>query len=125
MELDVRSDGLTPNSSDLSHIQKKLDRLEKHLPALSRATVDIESGSARSPENRVQVSIALHTKNRVLRAHSNDVTLRTAVDSVAGALDQQVRKFKGRVYMSEQGRKGQRGAALPTTGDGGVGADRQ
>jgi len=121
MELDVRSDGLTPNSSDLSHIQKKLNRLEKHLPAISRATVDIERGSARSPENRVQVSIALHTKNRVLRARSNDATLRTDVDSVAGALDQQVRKFKGRVYMSEQARKGQRGGAPPTPDDIGEG----
>ena len=88
-----------------SYVDKKFNRLSRHLPQMMDATAEIKRTSSRSGDDRIVVQLTLTVKGQVLRAQRRGSTVSEAVDTAVDVMDRQIRRYKGRRYRSNQGRK--------------------
>lgn len=84
------------------YIQKKLGRLDRHLPSISTVEVQVSRESTKSQESRYVVQATLNVNGKLLRGQEHATTVLTAVDSVVGAIERQIERFKGKRYRSFQ-----------------------
>ena len=105
MELKIYARNIDLNRQAEEYIQKKFERLERHLRPLSDAKLEISLTSARSQDDRVVAQLTLSAKGRVLRGQKRGLNLYAALDAVTDAMDYQIRRYKGKAYRSEQARR--------------------
>ena len=65
MELEIRGRNLELNESARDYIGKKIDRLARHLPDITTATVDLSGVNARDQASRVVVQVTLNMDGTV------------------------------------------------------------
>ena len=104
MELHIYGRNLEISDRTREHVESKLDQINRHLPGISNATVELAYEATRSHNDRVVAQVTLHVGRTLLRAQQRDANETTAINSVAKALDQQVKRFKSHTYRSERGR---------------------
>ena len=105
--MDIKIHGRNVDISDdiQSYVDKKFNRLSRHLPQMMDATAEIKRTSSRAGDDRIAVQITLMVKGQVLRAQRRGSTVREAVDTAVDVMDRQIRRYKGRRYRSNQQRK--------------------
>ncbi len=105
--MDIKIHGRNVDISDniQNYVDKKFNRLSRHLPQMMDATAEIKRTSSRAGEDRIAVQITLSVKGQVLRAQRRGSTVREAVDTAVDVMDRQIRRYKGRRYRSNQQRK--------------------
>ena len=105
--MDIKIHGRNVDISDdiQSYVDKKFNRLSRHLPQMMDATAEIKRTSSRAGDDRIAVQITLSVKGQVLRAQRRGSTVREAVDTAVDVMDRQIRRYKGRRYRSNQQRK--------------------
>ncbi len=99
----ARNLDLNPNAED--YIQKKFNRVHRHLPNMDDAKLEVSRISARSTGDKVHAQMTLNIAGYTLRGQDSAVNLFAAVDAVTDIVDRQIRRFKGKVYRSQQGKK--------------------
>jgi len=104
LELHIYGRNLEISDRTRKHVESKLDQINRHLPGISNATVELAYEATRSHNDRVVAQMTLHVGRTLLRAQQRDANETTAINSVAKALDQQVKRFKSHTYRSERGR---------------------
>ena len=102
MELEILARNIKLDARAEEYARKKFRRLERHLPSLSSARLEISGTSARSRADRVVAQVTLNASGNVLRGQERGANLYSAVDAVADVMDRQIRRYKGRVYRVEQ-----------------------
>ncbi len=118
MDIKIYTKNIELNGESESYIRKKLNRLDRHVRSISDAKLEISRTSARSQANRVVAQITLNTGGHTLRGQEDGVNLFAAIDAVADVIDRQIRRYKGKVYRSAQGKKaGKADAARVDTSD--------
>ena len=115
MELEIRGRNLELNESARDYIGKKIDRLARHLPDITTATVDLSGVNARDQASRVVVQVTLNMDGTVLRGEDTGATATTAVDSAMKVMDRRVERYKGNAYKSIQSRR-RDGGSIRTAG---------
>lgn len=110
MELHIYGRNLAINDRTRERVESKLDQIDRHLPGILEATVELAHEDTRSNDDRFVAQVSLHVGGRLLRAQRRAADAKSAVNSVAQALDQQIKRYKGQVYRSERSRQGVRGA---------------
>lgn len=120
MELHIHGRNLEITNKTREHVESKLDQIDRHLPGISHATVELAFEPTRSHDDRVVAQVTLHVGRKLLRAQQRAANAKTAVNSVAKALDQQIKRFKSHAYRSERSRLADRGAgeAVENLADG-------
>ncbi len=105
--MDIKIHGRNVDISDdiQSYVDRKFNRLSRHLPQMMDATAEIKRTSSRAGDDRIAVQITLTVKGQVLRAQRRGSTVREAVDTAVDVMDRQIRRYKGRRYRSNQQRK--------------------
>ena len=103
IKIQARNIDLNPNAEE--YIQKKFNRLQRHMPNLDDAKMEVSMTQARSTRDRVQAQMTLNISGYTLRGQDSGVNLFAAVDAVTDVVDRQIRRFKGKVYRSSQARK--------------------
>jgi putative sigma-54 modulation protein len=92
------------------YIEKKVSRLDKFLPNLTEARVDVaEAKTARSAADRHVAQLTVHTRGVVLRAEERSEDMFAAVDAVLDKMQRQMERYKGKRWLNR-------------TNGGGVGA---
>ncbi|MCH7736163.1 MAG: ribosome-associated translation inhibitor RaiA [Chloroflexi bacterium] len=104
MELHIYGRNLEIDAETREHIESKLGQIDRHLPGISNATVELAFEATRSHNDRIVAQVTLHVGRTLLRAQQRAANTKTAVNSVAKALDQQIKRFKSQTYRSERGR---------------------
>ena len=99
----ARNLDLNPNAED--YVQKKFNRVFRHLPNMDDAKLEVSRRSSRSAEDRIHAQMTLKIGGYTLRGQESGVNLFAAVDNVTDVLDSQIRRFKGKVYRSRRGGK--------------------
>ena len=110
MDLHIYGRNLEITDKTREHIESKLDQIDRHLPGISDATVELTFEPTRSHNDRIVAQVTLHVGRTLLRAQQRAATTKTAVNSVAQALDQQIKRFKSRAYRSGRSRLAGRAA---------------
>ena len=109
MDIRIQAKNIDLNPHAEQYIQKKFERLWRHLPNLDDAKMEVSRTQARATRDRVQAQMTLNIAGYTLRGQDRGVNLFAAVDRVADVVDRQIRRFKGKVYHSSQARKSGRG----------------
>ena len=110
MELHIYGRNLEITDKTREHVENKLAQIDRHLPGISDATVELALEATRSHNDRIVAQVTLHVGRTLLRAQQRAANTTTAVNSVAKALDQQIKRFKSHTYRSERGRLSARNA---------------
>jgi putative sigma-54 modulation protein len=80
-----------------SYAEEKIGRLSKYL--FDGATCDVELWQEKNPsiaDNQV-CEVTIHTKGPVIRAREASPDMYASIDLVAGKLERQVKKYRGRI----------------------------
>lgn len=109
MDIRIQAKNIDLNPHAEQYIQKKFDRLHRHLPNLDDAKMEVSRTQARATRDRVEAQMTLNIAGYTLRGQDRGVNLFAAVDAVADVVDRQIRRFKGKVYHTSQARKSGRG----------------
>ena len=115
MEIKIQSRDLEITTRAQSYIQKKFDRLERHLNQITDAKIEVHRSSARSQGKSVVAQMTLSTGKYTLRGQNTGINLFAAVDAVTDVVDSQIRRLKGKVYRSSQSRKSPRSSVAADT----------
>ena len=102
MDLHIQGRNIDITRSMKEHVAAKLSSLDRHLPTLTRADVEMASESTRSQQDRVVVQVSLNIGGNLLRAQRRAGSARAAVNATVEALDRQVSRWKSQTYRSER-----------------------
>jgi len=83
------------------YIEKKVSRLDRFLPNLTEARMDVaEAKTARSAADRQVAQLTVHTRGVVLRAEETSDDMFAAVDAVMEKLERQIERYKGKRWLN-------------------------
>ena len=102
MDLNIQGRNIDITRSMKEHVAAKLAALDRHLPSISRAEVEMASEPTRSQQDRVVVQVSLNVGGDLLRAQRRAANARAAVNSATDALDRQLKRWKAQTYRSER-----------------------
>ncbi len=105
MDIKIYSRNLDLNSNAEDYVQKKFNRVRRHLPNMDDAKIEVSRRSSRSTGEQVHAQMTLRIGGYTLRGQENGDNLFAAVDAVTDIVDRQIRRFKGKVYRSQKGRR--------------------
>ena len=100
------------------YAEQKLSKLERYVPAISGAQVELSLEQTRSAQDRTVVQVTLNINGTILRAQERAAEFHLAIDRVTRSLESQAKRFKAKHCRSEQRRGGKISEALaepPTT----------
>ena len=110
MDLHIFGRNLEITDQIREHVESKLAQIDRHLPGISDATVELAYETTRSSDHRIVAQVTLPVGGTLLRAQQRSANPKAAVNSVAKALDQQIKRYKSHAYRSERSRLTGRGA---------------
>ena len=105
MDLNIKTKNLEINAQVRDHIERKLGQLNRHLPGISRVTVELTSEPTRSQRDRIVAQVTLDVGGSVLRAEQRSSSTTEAINSVAEVLDRRIERYKSHAYRSERARQ--------------------
>ena len=114
MDLHIYGRNLEITDKTREHVVSKLAQIDRHLPGISGASVELAYEATRSNDHRIVAQVTLHVGGTLLRAQRRAASTTAAVNSVAQALDQQVKRYKSHAYRSERSRQSGRAANQET-----------
>lgn len=103
MELLITTKNVDNTESLKDYLDKKLGKLEHHLPHVLEAKVEIGRQRAKDPDQRYVVQLTINSNGTLLRAEESDSVLYSAIDKVAAVMDRQIERFKSRLHSRGRG----------------------
>ena len=113
MELQVTGKNIHLTFEIRSYLEDKLGRLNRHLPSITEAKVEVTAQMTKAPEQRFVVQMTIDAKGTLLRSEERAEDVYTAIDKVAKSMDRQIERYKGKHV-----RKGRNSLARGAAGAG-------
>ena len=110
MELHIHGRNMEITNRTREHVEGKLAQIDRHLPGISDATMELAFEDTRSLDDQIVAQVTVRVGRTMLRAQQRAANAKAAVNAVAKALDQQIKRFKRHTYRGERGRSATRGA---------------
>ena len=114
MELQIYGRNLELNERTRDYITRKVNRLGRHLPSITTATVELARENARAQDHRVVAQVTLDIGGTTLRSEERGANAMAAVDSVIDVMDLRVERYKGRLYKGERAKKAGKNVSIRT-----------
>jgi putative sigma-54 modulation protein len=102
MDFKITGRNLTIEQSIREHVERKLERLVRHLPAITGVEVELTRNNSRDPAARIVAQVTLDVNGTVLRGEEKGATATAAVDEALDVMDRRMERLKGRLYRSQQ-----------------------
>lgn len=112
MELKIQTRNLEINDRVRQHIAEKLNQINRHLPAITEAVVEVAAEPTRKQQDRIVVQVTLDVTGSILRGEQRASNTTAAINAVAEVLNRRIERYKSRAYRNERAR--QEGVALRT-----------
>jgi len=78
-------------------IQKKVERLDRYMPSIIEARVDLTiERNARNAEDRKVAQLTIHTRRAILRAEERTADMLTSVEAVVDKIQRQIERYKAK-----------------------------
>jgi len=103
MQLQIIAKNIEVSEAIEKQINKKIGKLDHHLPSVVGGKVEISKKNSRQPEQRITVQVTLDNKGTIIRAHEYAADILTAIDKVMNALDKRIERYKGKLYEKRKG----------------------
>ncbi len=97
MKLTIHGRNLNVTSAIESYVNKKIRRLNRHLPSLNETRVEVSREQTGQNKQRYTVQVTLYDSGgTILRAEERTPEFSSAVDLVMDKMDRQIARFKGK-----------------------------
>ena len=103
MELQIAAQNMELSPAVRRYVERKLGRLNRHLPNIVASKVEIIEEKTKSPQQRYVVQITLDSNGTLLRGEERGGDLFTAIDRVVEVMDRQIEHRKGKLYEKGRG----------------------
>ncbi len=94
VELQARHFDITPSIRD--YVEKRVDRLDRYLPAIHATRVELHHDVTRSQGEVYSAEITAWVDQAVLRSEETNPDLYTAIDAAVAKIFRQIEKYKGK-----------------------------
>ncbi|MGD2176672.1 MAG: ribosome-associated translation inhibitor RaiA [Anaerolineae bacterium] len=96
MELSIftRKLDITPRLRD--YVEGKVGKLDRYLPTIDEARIDLEVENTRSDEDRQVAQLTVWTGGTILRAEERSADIFTSIDAVLDKMYRQIARYKGK-----------------------------
>jgi putative sigma-54 modulation protein len=78
------------------YVHKKVGKLERFLPQVADARVELTHNATRAAEDRYTAQITMWSHGQILRAEESTSDILASIDATVDKLSRQIRRFKGR-----------------------------
>src|SRR5215510_11178239 len=93
----IHSHDLSVSQHLREYVEKKVDKLDHYLPAITEASVDLsEVKTARSAADRQVAQLTVRMRGVVLRVEERKDDIFAAVDAVLDKMHRQIERYKGK-----------------------------
>lgn len=103
MELQITGRNIDLSPAVRHYIERKLGKLNRHLPNIIETKVEISEEKTKSPQQHYTVQVAIDSSNTRLRGEEKGENLFTAIDKVAAIMNRQIEHYKGKLYEKGKG----------------------
>ena len=87
MELQVTGQNIELSPAVRRRIERKMDRLNRHLPDITTSKLEIVEEKTKSPAQHYLVRMTLDSSGTILRSEERGKDLFTAIDKAAETMD--------------------------------------
>jgi putative sigma-54 modulation protein len=84
------------------YLQKKVGKLDRFLPQVSDARVELSHNATRAADDRYTAQITFWVNGQILRAEEATSDIFASIDAAVDKMSRQVRRFKDRRYQSKR-----------------------
>lgn len=113
MELQITGKNMEVSPTVRRYIERKLGKLNRHLPKILESKVEITEEKTKSPKQHFVVQVTVNSKGTLLRAEHRGEDLFTAIDKVETTMKRQIEHYKGKLYDKGRGISLARGGLSP------------
>jgi putative sigma-54 modulation protein len=78
------------------YVTKKVSRLDRYMPDIDEARVELSTQSARSAEHRQVAQLTLRARGRILRAEERTDDIFASIDAMVNKIYRQIARYKGK-----------------------------
>lgn len=78
------------------YINKKVGKLDRFLPQVSEARVELTHNATRASDDRYTAQITLWSNGQILRAEESTSDILASIDAAVDKMSRQIRRYKGR-----------------------------
>jgi len=107
MELIISGKNMEISDGIRGYVEKKAARLNRYLPQIDEASVELTRESAKSAADRHIAQLTVRTRGTILRAEERAPDIFTAIDAVLDKMYRQIMRYKtkrrGRSRTQEEG----------------------
>jgi len=103
MELQIAAQNMELSPAVRRYVERKLVRLNRHLPNITASKVEITEEKTKSSQQRYIVQMSLDSSGILLRGEERGGDLFTAIDKVIEIMDRQIEHRKGKLYEKGRG----------------------
>jgi putative sigma-54 modulation protein len=79
-----------------AYVEKKIGKLDRYLPDIEEARVEITQEKTKSIKDRNIVQVTLRANSTILRAEERSDAIYSCIDAVAGKIHRQIARYKGK-----------------------------
>lgn len=98
MQLVIKGKNMEVSDRLKRFVERKLSRLERVLPSIAEAEVELSSAKTRSADARYGVQVTLKANGVLIRGEQSAADTYTALDAVLDKLDRQIARYKTRRF---------------------------
>jgi len=103
MELQVTGKNIDLSPAVRHYVERKLGKLNRHLPDITGSKVEILEEKTKSPHQRFVVQITVDGNGTRFHSEERGEDLFTAIDKVAVTMNRQIEHYKGKRYNRGKG----------------------
>jgi putative sigma-54 modulation protein len=94
MQLIIKAKNIEVSESLRDYVERKIGTLDRYLPDLDEARVELSAQKAKSSQDRQVVQVTMRSNSTILRAEERDADMFAAIDAVRDKLQRQIKRFK-------------------------------
>ncbi len=96
MQVNITGKNLEVSDSLREYVEKKIGRLDRYLPNINEARIELSVENARAAEDRQVAQVTVRTKQAILRAEERSADMFASIDAVMDKMQRQVEHYKGK-----------------------------
>lgn len=96
MQLSITGKNLEVTDSLHAYVEKKIGRLDRYLPDVIDARVELSVENTRAARDRQTAQITLRTRHMILRAEEASSDMFASIDAVVEKMQRQADRYKGK-----------------------------
>ena len=103
MQLIIQGKNIEVTDRLQEYIDRKVGKLDRYLPTMTEARVELSVESAKSAKDRQVAQLTVRSKGTLLRAEERSADMFTSIDAIVDKMYRQIVRYKGKRYGRGRG----------------------